>query len=418
MNGPLSQLAKISNNKSKRISSYDRTGGNADSIKIGPNETVNIASMQGAGIIKHIWITVWHDDPMFRRNMVIKMFWDGNSKPSVECPLGDFFGQGWGEEYNYCSLPLSAAPQKGKALNCYFPMPFAEGARIEIFNESDQNCKAFYYYVDYEECLSIPEDQGRFHANWNRTINKPSQGSENEWGAMFHPESKNLSDKSNHFILKTEGRGHYVGVNYYVDNPSPIWYGEGDDMWFIDGEDWPPSLHGTGTEDYFNTAWCPRQKYEHPYFGYAKVNQGQTGWLGRSHAYRYHFEDPIRFEKSLRGSIEIGHANCLTMDLVTVAYWYQLPCATLEKLPPASERQNMPKVEAVNIHRWREAYRQKLSANIWGNEELPAETCKALEAQAQNSPLYTSTSKKSAEVEVQKQNEMLARRKTDDAKDI
>ena len=97
---------------------------------------------------------------LFRR----RQLWDGAKNPSVECPLGDFFGQGWGEEYNNASLPLCAAPQNGRALNSYFPMPFADGARIDIENESEGECMAFYYYVDYEEHQSIDESQGRFHA--------------------------------------------------------------------------------------------------------------------------------------------------------------------------------------------------------------------------------------------------------------
>ena len=117
-------------------------------------------------------------------------------------------------------------------------------------------------------------------------------------------------------------QGHYVGVNYFVDCPTPLWYGEGDDMFLVDGEPWPGSLHGTGTEDYFNSSWCPKELYAHPYFGYARVN-GETGWLGRTHCYRFHLEDPVYFEKSLRASIEHGHANSLTLDLATVAYWYQ-----------------------------------------------------------------------------------------------
>ena len=410
MNGPLSGLAALQNIRTKRISSYDRTGGNVDSIKIAPGETVTIADIPGAGVIKHIWITVWHADPMFRRNMVLRMYWDGAKKPAVECPLGDFFGQGWGEEYNYASLPLCAAPQNGRALNSYFPMPFADGARIDIENESEGECMAFYYYVDYEEHQSIDESQGRFHAFWNRTITNPAQGVENEWTSIFRPESKNLTDVANHVIIDTKGTGQYVGVNYYVDNPSTVWYGEGDDMWFIDGEDWPPSLHGTGTEDYFNTSWCPRQKYEHPYFGYARINEGQTGWLGRTHVYRYHIEDPIRFTSSLRGSIEVGHADCVAADIITVAYWYQLPCAKLAKLPPAAKRRNMPKVEAVHIHRWREAYRYLHEANVWGDEPFPKKPLKSMKDRVKKTPLASPAAKKTAKEEIKKQEKMLNRR--------
>ena len=150
-------------------------------------------------------------------------------------------------------------------------------------------------------------------------------------------------------------------------------------MWFIDGEAWPPSLHGTGTEDYFNTAWGPKEHYLHPYFGAARINAGQTDWLGRTHVYRFHFEDPVRFDTSLRGSIEIGHANLLCADVITVAYWYQLPIVRATKLPPRAGRQNMPPIGAVEIHRWREAFRALHGRAVWGHEGLPPKLQRAID---------------------------------------
>ena len=147
--------------------------------------------------------------------------------------------------------------------------------------------------------------------------------------------------------------GHYVGVNYYVDCPSPMWYGEGDDMFFIDGERWPSSLHGTGTEDYFNTSWSPNVLFQHPYFGYARVNSG-SGWLGRTHVYRFHLSDPVYFERSLRFSIEHGHDNNLTLDLSTVAYWYQAePHKTFPAFPSRESRKPKPRIGEVEMHLWR-----------------------------------------------------------------
>lgn len=410
MNSPLSHLAQITNARTKRISSYDRTGGNADRIVIAPHETVTIADIPGTGVIRHIWFTICHNDPMFLRNLVLRIYWDGRKSPSVEVPVGDFFGQGWGEIYEYAALPLCAAPRDGRSLNSYFPMPFAEGAIIEIENQSDIECDAFYYYIDYEEVDSV-DGQGRFHAQWSRSIHYPSQGAENEWG-MLDVKACNLTDTFNHPIIDTKGTGHYVGTNYYVDSPTPLWYGEGDDMWFIDGEDWPPSLHGTGTEDYFNTAWSPRTPYIHPYFGYPRVNKDETGWLGRTHVYRFHIEDPIRFSKSLRGSIEVGHADCLTSDTITVAYWYQTPCRRALKLPPASKRQNMPHIGEVEIHRWREAFRYLHGKAVWGNEPLPKKVTNALSKKAKKIKLSTPESEKAAKAEVKKQEKMLNRRKS------
>ena len=354
--------------RSLRISSFDREGGNGDRISVGPGETVTFAEIQGAGIIKHIWMTIGCEDPMIRRNAVLRMYWDGEPFPSVESPLGDFFGQGWGEKYNLLSLPLAAAPQDGNALNCYFPMPFANGAKLTLQNESDKPIDAFYFYVDYEEHPSIGGDVGRFHAWWNREVTAPVDDVENEW-CVFGPESKNTSDQHNYLFADIEGAGKFVGVNYYVDNPSTIWYGEGDDMFLVDGEPWPGSLHGTGTEDFFNMAWCPTNEYAHPYFGFGKVSK-QMGWFGRTHCYRFFLEDPIYFNRSLRASIEHGHANSLTLDISSVSYWYQTePHKPFPEIAGKEGRQNMPPVDVVDFHRWRGAWRKaKGGGKLWGNE--------------------------------------------------
>jgi len=350
--------------KTKRISSFDRTGGNADNIPIKSGETAVLAQIEGAGIIKHIWVTISCSDPMIRRNAVIRMYWDGEKNPSVESPIGDFFGQGFGQNYNYAALPLAAAPEGGRALNCYFPMPFGNEAKITLENQSDSPINAFYFYVDYEEHLSMDDDSGRFHAWWNREITTPEGSSEKEWDALG-----NQTNTHNYLFADIEGRGKFVGVNYFVDNPSPMWYGEGDDMFMIDGEPWPFSLHGTGTEDFFNSSWCPKEIYQHPYFGIALVNEG-GGWMGRTHCYRFLMEDPIYFQKSLNASIEHGHANCLTLDLSTVAYWYQSePHKSYPAMRPAAERQNMPELTARDIFIWRDAWRAANGGgNLWGKE--------------------------------------------------
>lgn len=308
--------------KTRRISSYDKSGANQDFIKLQAGETRTIAEIQGAGIIKHIWITINSTDPMFRRNIVFRMYWDGEENPSVESPIGDFFGQGWGENYNFISLPIAAAPAQGKAFNCYFPMPFGKGAQIIIENQSELPIDAFFFNIDYEVHKEIPADAGRFHAWWNREITAPEKDIENEW-ATFGPDFANPCNDGNYVFADIEGKGSFVGINYYVDNPGPMWYGEGDDMWMVDGETWPGSMHGTGTEDFFNCSWCPTEIYQHPYFGYAKVTN-KLGWMGRTHCYRFFMQDPVYFTKSLHASIEHGHANCLTLDIATVAYWYQV----------------------------------------------------------------------------------------------
>ncbi len=375
--GPLSRIATLVDARSRRISSYDRSGGNGDCVRIEPGATFSMAEIEGAGIIKHIWITIACEDPLIRKNLILRMTWDGQSHPSVESPIGDFFGQGWGLKYDFISLPLAAAPKGGNALVCYFPMPFGNGARIEVENQSDFPVTAFYYYVDYDEHDSVPDDQGRFHACYHQELTSPESATgdiENEW-EVFGEFAKNPSDAHNYRFADIEGRGHFVGVNYYVHSPGPIWYGEGDDMFLVDGEPWPGSAHGTGTEDYFNQSWCPDDHYCHPYFGTAYApgrnnDDPRLGWLGRTHLYRFHLEDPIRFRQSLRASIEHGHANCLTLDLASVAYWYQtLPSKPVPPLPSREERKPRATIGVVDIHRWRDAWRrEKGGGSAWGNE--------------------------------------------------
>lgn len=376
-NGPLGNIARIVDACSKRISSYDRSGGNGDCVRIEPGETFALAEVEGAGVVTHIWITLGCADPLARRNLVLRMFWDGQEHPSVESPIGEFFGQGWGIKYEFSSLPLAAAPAGGNALVSYWPMPFGKGARIEVENQSELAIDHFYYYLDYEEHPAIGDDLGRFHASYRQEVTKPESDfgdAENEWSVLGEF-SDNPSDEHNYVFCEVEGQGHFAGVNYYVNCPSPMWYGEGDDMFLVDGEAWPGSAHGTGTEDYFNQAWCPDTLFYHPYFGTARApgrnnDSPRLGWLGRTHVYRFHLDDPIRFKKSLRASIEHGHANALTLELASVAYWYQtLPSKPLPPLPPASARIPKPEIGVVDIHRWRDAWRKEHGGGLlWGNE--------------------------------------------------
>jgi hypothetical protein len=407
MAGLLDTLPRITNTRSRRVSSYDRSGGNADRIQLAPGATATLADIRGGGVIRHVWCTLDHPDPMHRRNLVLRMYWDGCTQPSVECPIGDFFGQGWGERYNYVALPVCAAPKGGHALVSYLPMPFARGARITLENQSAQACSACYYYIDYEECRPAAVPEGRLHACWRRSLHQPAAGAQLEWGMGQH--AYNLTDRRNHVIVDTRGRGHYVGVHYFVDSPTPLWYGEGDDMFFIDGEPWPPSLHGTGTEDYFNTAWGPKEQFTHWYFGAPRINTGETEWFGRTHVYRFHLEDPIHFTRSLRGSIEIGHANCLQSDTVTVAYWYQTPCAALPPLPPAAQRQNMPKLGAREIQRWRAAFSALHGRPVWGHENWPPAVARALARRFFKAPQTTARTRAAATRERAAQQRMLHR---------
>ena len=370
---PTLELARLQKGvKTRRVSSYDKSGGNNDRLEgIAPGQHRTLFDVKGAGVIDHIWITIAPPPPaLSRHDLILRMYWDGEANPSVEAPVGDFFGQGWDESYPFSVLPLAAGPREGRAMVSYFPMPFASGARIEIENDSAQKVEAFYYYVDYQEMASLPADLGRFHAFYNHALTEASPEGENEW-SVLGPQGKNTTGDRNYLIADIEGKGHYVGVNYYVDCPSPMWYGEGDDMFFIDGERWPSSLHGTGTEDYFNTSWSPNVLFQHPYFGYARVNGG-SGWLGRTHVYRFHLADPIYFDRSLRFSIEHGHDNNLTLDLSSVAYWYQSePHKAFPAFPSREARKPKPKIGEVDIHLWRDAWRKAhgSGSQLWGNEK-------------------------------------------------
>jgi len=370
---PTLELARLQKGvKTRRVSSYDKSGGNNDRLEgIAPGQRRTLFEVKGAGVIDHIWITIAPPPPaLSRHDLILRMYWDGEANPSVEAPVGDFFGQGWDESYPFAVLPLAAGPREGRAMVSYFPMPFASGARIEIENDSAQKVDAFYYYVDYQEMASLPADLGRFHAFYNHALTEASPEGENEW-SLLGPQGKNTTGDRNYLIADIEGKGHYVGVNYYVDCPSPMWYGEGDDMFFIDGERWPSSLHGTGTEDYFNTSWSPNVLFQHPYFGYARVNGG-TGWLGRTHVYRFHLADPVYFDRSLRFSIEHGHDNNLTLDLSSVAYWYQSePHKPFPAFPSREARKPKPRIGEVDIHLWRDAWRKAhgSGSQLWGNEK-------------------------------------------------
>jgi hypothetical protein len=367
----LADLARIQNGvKTKRVSSYDRSGGNNDRFEAIKNgETRELFNVQGAGIINHIWITIAPPPEQLSRNdIILRMYWDGNAFPSVESPIGPFFGQGWTESYPFASLPLAAGPVDGRGMVSYFSMPFAKGARIEVENQTGRSIDAFYYFVDYVEVEKLPEDMGRFCAWYNHELTEALPDGENEWGTLG-PQGNNPDGKGNYVFADIKGKGHYVGVNYYVHSPSPMWYGEGDDMIFIDGDE-KPTLHGTGTEDYFNTSWCPKAIYSHPYYGYARVNDN-IGWLGRTHVYRFHIADPVYFDKSLKVTIEHGHNNCLTLDLASVAYWYQaLPLTKLPPIPDKEARKPKSFIGVSDMHKWRDAWRKAHGGDdqLWGNE--------------------------------------------------
>lgn len=352
--------------RNRRISSADKTGNNNDNVgPIKPREKWSV-DIPGTGIINHIWFTI---APMhiMRNDLIFRIYWDGRSTPSVESPIAAFFGNGWDEHYEYATLPLAVGPTNGTGLVSYFQMPFANGARLEIENQSDINIDCIYFYVDYVEMRKLPVGSGRFHAWYNHELTEALPEGETEWG-LVGPMGNNVDGVNNYLFADIKGKGHFVGINYYVHSPSTMWYGEGDDMIFIDGEE-KASLLGTGTEDFFNTSWCPKTLFNHPYYGYARVNN-DNGWLGRTHVYRFFVADPIYFEKSLRGTIEHGHNNNLTLDISSVVYWYQSEAGVLPPAPTKEDRRPKAFIRDQDIHRWRHEWRKNLGngAKLWGNE--------------------------------------------------
>ena len=349
----LRDLPRLRSSRRKRASSWDKTGGNDDRLTIGPGQTATLAEIPKAGCVNHIWITIANEhmsrtpdaeEPDFLRKILLKMYWDREEEPSVLVPVGDFFGVGHARTANFVSAPIQMSPEDGKSFNSFFQMPFADGASIEVTSELSREDILFYYYVDYEEFDELDDGLGRFHAQWRRQ--NPSDGVEEvgQSNKEFLFGGENIGGEGNYTILEAEGRGHYVGCVLSVHNLRETnqwnWYGEGDDMIFIDGEEWPPSLHGTGTEDYFNTAWCPQQEYSAPYHGITLG--GGDNWSGQISLYRFHIEDPISFERSIQVTIEHGHANKRSDDYSSVAYWYQTEPHKPFSISPVEERSPRP----------------------------------------------------------------------------
>jgi len=340
---------------SHRASSYDTQGGNRDRLSIVRGETHTLLDVEGAGCITHIWMTAHSIEQDYLRKLVLRMYWDGEEEPSVLVPLGDFFGVGHGETTTYTSLPMVMAPMDGTGLNCYLPMPFSKGARIEVTSENSGSETRLYYNIDYELWDEPKDELGRFHAQWRRQ--NPTDGiveTPDMPDYLVTHHGINLSDEGNYLILEAEGSGQFIGCNLNIHNlrrakSGGNWYGEGDEMIFIDGDNegkrWPPTMHGTGTEDYFNTAWGTHVKYSSPFFGLTKP--GGVEYSGKISWYRWHIPDPVRFTRSIRVSIEHGHANRLSNDYSSTAYWYQLEPHKPFGLLPVEER--LPRADFPEI---------------------------------------------------------------------
>jgi len=327
LGNPLAGLEQLKHFEAERASSSDPNwqSGNGDARPIAPGGTLTLAELEGPGMIGHIWCTIAHAAAQYSRLLTLRIYWDGEAHPSVECPIGDFFVMGHGIDKPFWSIPVRVSSE-GRGRNCYWPMPFRKSAKITVTNESDKPCHAFYYYIDWQKHESLPADTAYFHA-------------------MYRQEFPCVMGR-NYEIADIRGRGHYVGTVQSVYMVSPGWYGEGDDFFFIDGER-EPRLRGTGTEDYFCDGWGFRQ-FDGPFYGAPLWEGFDTG--DRGTVYRFHITDPIPFRSSLWVEIEhkgsqgfpdgTGSGFIERDDLMSsVAFWYQTePHKPWPALPPGPER--------------------------------------------------------------------------------
>lgn len=279
------------------------------SVDINAGTTFTLAEIEGPGAIQHIWMTPtgnW-------RFSILRMYWDGEENPSVEVPLGDFFAVGWGKYAHVNSLPVVVNP--GSAFNSYWSMPFRESCKITIENVDTNNMR-LYYQVDYT-LTEVPDDAAYFHAQFRRTNPLP------------YKDVYTIVDG-------IEGKGHFVGTYMAWQVNSNGWWGEGEIKFYMDGDEEFPTIAGTGTEDYFLGSYGFERNGEYvayttPYVGFHQIIKpdGHHQANTRFGMYRWHVQDPIRFEEDLKVTMQAlgwrsgGRYLPLQDDIASVAYWYQ-----------------------------------------------------------------------------------------------
>ncbi len=298
-------------------------------IRIQPGQTITLAEIDGPGAIQHIWMTptgTW-------RYSIIRFYWDDETEPSIECPVGDFFASGWGTYAQLSSLAICVNP--GSAFNCYWAMPFRKQCRITMENINDTDPMTLYYQIDYT-LTDVPADAAYFHAQFRRS--NPTTGSV-------------------HTIVDgIKGKGHYVGVYMAWGVSNNGWWGEGEIKFFMDGDTKFPTICGTGTEDYFcgsydfdtrkkNAAGVEEVNYTEfctPYAGLNQVIKGDGHYqvMQRFGLYRWHIMDPVRFEKDLKITIQDlgwhkgGRYLAQQSDISSTCFWYQAePHAAFPEIP-------------------------------------------------------------------------------------
>jgi hypothetical protein len=300
-------------------------------IVVPAGETVTLAEISGAGAIQHIWMTPTGE----WRFSILRMYWDDETTPSVEAPVGDFFAMGWGKYAPISSLAICVNP--GSAFNSYWPMPFRRKAKITMEN-LDRQPMRLYYQIDYAQ-TRVPADAAYFHAQFRRVNGVPA--------------------KQVYTILDgVQGKGHYVGTYMAWGVHNNGWWGEGEIKFYLDGDRQFPTINGTGTEDYFNGSYNFENRGNHqyetftsPYSGLAQVIKPDGLYITQQRfgLYRWHIVDPVRFEKDLRVTIQdlgwrlggwrLGERYLpLSDDISSVAYWYQMePHAPFPRFPGKDE---------------------------------------------------------------------------------
>ena len=297
------------------------------SVKIKPQESFTLAEITGPGAIQQMWMTPsghW-------RYAILRIYWDGESAPSVEAPVGDFFGNGWCQFAPIVSLPVCVNP--GNGFNCYWEMPFRKSCKITVENIGEEDL-VLYYQVNYT-LTDVPDDAAYFHAQFRRV----------------NP----LPNKHDYAILDgVKGWGHYVGTYMAWGVNNNGWWGEGEIKFYMDGDDGFPTICGTGTEDYFcgsygfeNPKTKQYEEFTTPYTGMPQVIRPDglgSNSQQRFGLYRWHIMDPVRFEKDLRVTMQAlgwrsgGRYLPLQDDIASVAFWYQMePHAPFPKLPGKDE---------------------------------------------------------------------------------
>lgn len=292
------------------------------SVRIEPGETFELADIRGPGAIQQMWMTPtgnW-------RFSTLRVYWDDQKQPSIECPVGDFFCSGWGKYAQLSSLAVCVNP--GSAFNCYWEMPFRKRCRMTFTNLADE-AMVLYYQINYT-LTEVPENVGYFHAQFRRVNPLP------------YKEVYTILDG-------VQGQGHYVGTYMAWGVNNSGWWGEGEIKFFVDGDGQFPTICGTGTEDYFcgsynfeNRETKQYQEFTTPYAGLHQVLRPDGVYRSQTRfgLYRWHIVDPIRFERDLRVTIQAlgwrsgGRYLPLQDDIASVAYWYQsLPSAPFPELP-------------------------------------------------------------------------------------